>query len=526
MSSTNTFIVSEWNNSSRNLKVLAPLIVVVIVMMAFFALFGTVLAAIDAAPIVDLNGDLSGVDYNATFTEDDGEEPIVSASGLTVTDGESATLSWAKVTLAAAPDGSAESLSATAGATGIVVKYKQGTRTLDLTGVKSLADYQEVLRTVTYLNTSQGPDTSDRTVLFQVSDGTEQSVPVTSTVSINAVNDAPVLDNTGNMFLVDINENVFNSLGNRVETIIASAGGDRITDPDLNALEGLAIIEVGSSNGSWQYSLDAGATWLTFENVTNQTATVLNPAARIRFVPKPQFSGSASITFRAWDQTQAMNGDTNVDVTKNGGTTAFSLVTETAAINVIPVDDPPVVDLNGPDPGFDFSAGYLGSGVPIPIADQDATITDPDSQMLAKATLKLTNRLDGALEILAANTLSTSITITPYDSATGLLVLNGPETVEAFQQVLRTANYVNSAIEPMSGTRAVEVTADDGTSTSSVVTATIPINLDNEAPVLNAPSGLVLSAIPEDSVDPFGNTIAAILASAGGILLRTPIPAL
>lgn len=497
---------------------------VFIPLLLLFALFNAALAGAAVPPTLDLNGDLAGYDYAVTFTEDEGAEVIVNPTGLLVADSDSPTLVSATVTLTAAPDGLAESLSADAGATGIIVKPKQGGHTLELSGTKSLLDYQQVLRTVAYLNTSQGPDTSDRFAVFQLYDGTEKSIPVTSTISINAVNDAPLLDNTGSLILSDINENVFNSLGNKVETILASGGGDPITDPDAGALEGMAVIEAGSGNGSWQYSLDAGTNWLNFENVSNQTATLLNPAARIRFVPKPQFSGSAAISFRAWDQTQGLNGDKGVDVTKNGGTTAFSLNTETATINILSADDPPVVDLNGPDAGADYSAGYLGSNVPIPVADSDATITDPDSQMLTSATLRLTNRPDGNLEVLAASVLSTSITIVPFDLATGELVLNGPDTVEAFQQVLRTATYVNAALVPKSGTRIVEVTANDGTSMSNVVTTTIQINPDNHAPILSIPGGIALGSLPEDTLDPPGTSVEAMLASVGGNPITDPDP--
>ncbi len=488
------------------------------------SLFGLVTAAPGVAPVIDLNGDLPFGDYSATYTEDDPPQAIVSSTGLTVTDADSADLAWAKVTLVELPDGALEMLSADPGATGITVKYKPATGVLDLTGVSNLENYQQVLRTVTYVNTSQGPDISDRVVLFEVNDGSMRSEPVTSTVTINAVNDAPILDNTGTMTLADINENSFNSLGNRVETIIASAGGNRITDPDANAMEGIAVIEAGSSNGVWQYSLDAGGSWLPFANVSNESAVLLNPAARVRFVPKPQFSGSATITFRAWDQTQGVVGNTGVDVTKNGGTTAYSAATETAAINVVAVDDPPVVDLNGPDPGVNFSAGYLGSNVPVPVADQDATIVDPDSQTLTKATFRLTNPLDGALEILTASTISTSLTITPFNPSTGELVVNGPGPVEAFQLVLRTARYTNAAIEPTSGARVIEVRVNDGLSDSLPATATIQINPDNQAPTLTAPAGLTLSDVMEDALDPPGDTVEAMLASGDADPITDPDP--
>jgi uncharacterized protein YaeQ len=56
----------------------------------------------------------------------------------------------------------------------------------------TLAQWQEALRSVTYLNTSDAPNTSTRTVTVVVNDGSLASAAVTKTVEISAVNDAPV----------------------------------------------------------------------------------------------------------------------------------------------------------------------------------------------------------------------------------------------------------------------------------------------------------------------------------------------
>ncbi len=61
-------------------------------------------------------------------------------------------------------------------------------------------------------------------------------------------NDAPVLDNTGNMTLTTITEDQTNNAGQTIASIIASAGGDRITDVDTGAVEGIAI--TGTTNGN------------------------------------------------------------------------------------------------------------------------------------------------------------------------------------------------------------------------------------------------------------------------------------
>jgi len=471
------------------------------------------------APALDLNGDLAGVDFSATFSEDEGAEAVVSATGLVITYTDGPNLTAAKARLLARPDGALESLSVDPGATGLTVKYQPGKGELTVEGVAPVAAYQQVLRTLAYNNSSQSPDTSDRLVEVTVSDGALFSPPATSTVFINAVNDAPVLDNTGEMALPAILEDEFNSSGSSVKGIIESAeqqGQDRITDVDRDALEGLAIIEAVSSNGVWQYSLTAGATWLPFPAVSNTSAILLNATSRIRFVPAPGYSGSAAFVFRAWDQSAGReNGQSGVDVSINGGTTPFSAQSETAAIEVLPVDDLPLIDLNGVEEGVDFSPQFFEGGPAVAIADSDATLSDADHTSLQSLTATLTNRPDGAAEWLAANTEGTGITAAAYDPATGRLLLTGPATTAAFQQVLRSITYQNTSTNPNSAARLVEVVAHDSVEPGNTAVSTVRVNPANNAPVLAAPAPLTLGEVAEDALQPAGMVIAALLAAAG-----------
>ena len=471
------------------------------------------------APVLDLNGDLTGVNFETTFTEDEGPQPIVSTTGLTIAYTDSTNLTAAKARLLTKPDGALESLSANPGATGLTVKYQPGKGELTIEGLRPIADYQQVLRTLTYGNTSPSPDVTDRSVEITVSDGALVSLPAVSTMFINAVNDAPVLDSSGEMILPPIAEDELNSSGSAVKSIIESAeqgGQDRITDVDSDPLEGMAIIEAVSSNGVWHYSLTAGATWLPFPAVSNTSAILLNETSRIRFVPTPGYSGSAAFVFRAWDQSAGReNGQTGVDVSINGGTTAFSAQSETVAIEVLPVNDLPLIDLNGAEEGFDFSPQFFEGGAAVAIAASDATLSDADHPSLQSLTATLTNRPDGAAEWLAANTEGTSITAAPYDPATGRLVLTGPDTAAAFQQVLRSITYHHSSTPLNGAARLIEVVAHDGVSPGNTAHSTVRVNAANTAPVLTTTGPLSLGNVAEDTLQPVGVSLAALLAAAG-----------
>lgn len=472
-----------------------------------------------APPVVDLNGDEPGYDYSATFTEDEGSEPIVSVTGLRIDNGEDTVVTAAKVMLTTRPDTTQESLAANPGATGLNVTYSSESGELTIKGNSSVAEYEQVLRTLTYNNASQSPDVTDRAVLVTVSDGQLTSQPVTSTVAINSVNDAPVLDNSGNMMLVGINEDDRNSNGNSVTTIIKSAetgGEDRITDVDKGSPEGFAVIEAGSSNGVWQYSINSGINWQPFGAVSNTSAVLLDGAARIRFVPNTNFNGSAGLLFRAWDQSGGRpSGATGIDASLNGGTTPFSTESEMVTINIQSINDLPLVDLNGTGEGVNYTSQFYENGLPAPVADPAATIVDEDHAGLASLIITLTNRPDGNTEVLATVTTGTGITAAPYDPATGRLVLSGPDSVANFQSVLRQVTYTNSSVSPSTTARVVTVIANDSINDGPVATTTIAVNTVNSAPVLNSAATFSLGEIPEDTLTPAGAPIVQILAAAG-----------
>ena len=155
-----------------------------------------------------------------------------------------------------------------------------------------------LIENVTYQNTDTGaPTISARTVRFMVTDG-DGGVSATydTTATVSLLNDAPVLDNTGAMTLSNINEDDFASSGDTVANVVLSAGGTRITD--VGAVKGIAVIGVDDTNGTWQY--DAGSGFTPFSAVTGSNAVLLDPTALIRFVPDPDYNGSAgTITLRA-----------------------------------------------------------------------------------------------------------------------------------------------------------------------------------------------------------------------------------
>ena len=151
-----------------------------------------------------------------------------------------------------------------------------------------------------------------------------------NTFEITNLTEGPALSGIAQgTYTLDANHN-----GGRIFLIPTSGGYSVSTsagDDSILSLIGLA--------GGENY------TGIALDIADDGTISVNSPDNFIRFVPNADFYGSANITFRAWDQSDGLtNGATGVDVSVNGGSTAYSTAFETASIAVNSVNDPPVVN--------------------------------------------------------------------------------------------------------------------------------------------------------------------------------------
>jgi hypothetical protein len=165
---------------------------------------------------------------------------------------------------------------------------------------------------------------------------------VTATLTVQGVNDAPVLDPSADHFMTAIDEDATNSVGDSVSGIVQPGS---ITDIDGPVVGGIAIVAVDDANGVWQHSVD-GTSWNAITASTT-SALLASPQWRVRFVPDANFHGTASFSFRAWDQSAGVSGG-NGDTTATGGTTPFSTIQENVFITVIQLDDLPTLDAISP----------------------------------------------------------------------------------------------------------------------------------------------------------------------------------
>ena len=159
-------------------------------------------------------------------------------------------------------------------------------------------------------------------------------------VEIVSSNHAPVLDPSSDLILDPLFSDEFDNAGNSVADILNSDATNPSTDVDGDP-QGIAVTGFDDTNGSWQYSIDGGNTWSLFSDavpaVANDSGVVLRETDLIRFVPNSSFVGTAgNITFHAWDQSDGLaEGTTGVDVSVNGGSSAFSTASDTASIEIL-----------------------------------------------------------------------------------------------------------------------------------------------------------------------------------------------
>ena len=135
---------------------------------------------INVAPTIDLNGHATGTGFATQWL---GSKPIAIAdtAAATIADDDTNLVSMT-VTLATPAVG--DVLVADTTGTAITQSYANGT--LSLSGIDTVADYQAVLRSLTYNNIAGGPHLALETVTIVASDGQLTSAPVTSRIHMLA----------------------------------------------------------------------------------------------------------------------------------------------------------------------------------------------------------------------------------------------------------------------------------------------------------------------------------------------------
>lgn len=417
---------------------------------------------------------LSGVSATAlTYTEKDPATPI--APSIAIADPDSVNLSSATIQITGNYATGQDRLAFTNSA-GVTSSFDATSGTLTLTGLKSLAAYQTMLRSVTYQNVSYNPSAATRTVTIMViDDGGNSSNSATRNIQVTPVNDPPLLS------AIETTTVSFKSLDPATvvtaSLLVADADSDNLVSATVQISSGyqngqdvLTFANTAKITGS--FNSTTGTLTLTGTDTVSNYRTALR-TVKYQNTSATPVTGVRTISFRGNDGSAA-NNLSNI-VTRN--------------INVS-IGSPPVLAGVSATP-----MAYTEKDPPTVIAPA-ITITDSDSVNLSGARIQITGNYSNGPDRLAFVN-SSGVTAT-FDAASGSLILSGVGTLAAYQTMLQSVTFQNISYSPSTAPRTVTFTViDDSSNTSNAATRTINITAVNDPPLLSAiePTALTYHAL-------------------------------
>jgi Mg-chelatase subunit ChlD len=448
----------------------------------------------DSLPVVDGNGNGNGVNSETTFTE--GQAGVSIADQLTITDADSPNLQSARVTLTNPQDTDTLVVGSPNANIAVSTATVNGQIVLTLTGAATAAEYEAVIKSITFQNSSEDPSVVDRTITITVNDGQNDSVPVTGIVHVVSVNDAPTV-------------NAAAGQGDEDTTIAVNLSG---ADVD-GTIDHFNLVTL-AANGTF-YADAAGTQALT--DLSNIAATA--NSATIYFKPNANWAGDTNFTYTAVDNQGLAAG------TPANGVINVTPVADAPTVNVINAqgaEDTPIklnlstalVDTDGSESLFPL----VVSGIPVggvltdgvnsytSIATGDGAVYI-DGWNLNNLTFQAPLNFNGSITLLvsststegankdsATTTLPLIVTVTPVNDAPTISFTN-PDYVEngAAQPLVSNlqigdvdSNQLSSAKITLTGIQAEDLIVspyytDANGGTSGTTTLGISYSLSNDA---------------------------------------------
>jgi probable HAF family extracellular repeat protein len=288
-------------------------------------LYGIESLLFDDATVNLVRPTLSGT-ANASFIEEGGA--VTLSPSITISDFNGSNLVGATVAITGGTYASDRDVLAATGTSSISVSYNSATETLILTGADTLAHYQQVLDTVTFSageNPTNFGSNPTRTITWVLNDGAGSlnlSAPVTTTVTITNVNDAPTLSGVASSLHVN---------GSQTVTLSPSVS---VSDPDNLKLASSTVKITGgifAGDGDVLAATTTGTGIAAGYNSSTETLTLtgLDTLAHYEAVLD-------SVTFDTTSSNPTNSGSNptrTVTWTLNDGATASTAATTTIAIS-------------------------------------------------------------------------------------------------------------------------------------------------------------------------------------------------
>ena len=285
------------------------------------ATFDNVSLVFPVAPVLAASGGTTAHTENV---------PVAVDTGITLTDTDSTNMASGTVTVGAGYTAGQDVLAFT-NQLGITGSWSAPTMTLS--GSATKANWQTALRSVTYNNTSHTPNAGNRTINFVVNDGGTSSNTAAKTVSVAAVNDAPVNSVPAGQ-----------STATNTPEVFSSGNGNLMSITDLDAASADMRVQLVSSNGATTLSTLTGLSFTVGDGTADTTMTFDGTVAEVNaalngvsFNPTTSFSGAASLQIVTSDQGNTGSGGTLTDtdtvaITVASSTSYYDAVSSTPGL--------------------------------------------------------------------------------------------------------------------------------------------------------------------------------------------------
>ncbi len=411
----------------------------------------------ESAPVVNTSAGSVNYVENAS--------PLVIDNGITLSDTDSNQLTSATVTISSHYSNGQDVLSFN-NQNGITGNWDAATGTLTLSGTKIVSTYQNVIRTITYHNTSESPSTDTRTITVSVNDGTSNSIGATRDITVTQINDAGAF---GGDVSATTNEDV-GTAGS--VTFTDSIDGYSVNNFTINtvASNGTATID---NAGNWTYSPSAN-----YHGADSFTVQVTDDDGNVE-------TQVINITINAISDSGTFGGDliatTNEDVTTTGTVTfidtADGFTTPNFTLSSNASNGSAAIDSAG-NWTYTPSTNYHGAdSFTVQVTDDDGNV---ETQVI-NITVNQVNdagAFGGDVSATTNEDVATAGSVTFTDSIDGYSVNNftintvassGTATIDS----AGNWTYSPSANYNGSDSFTVQVTDDDGNVETQVINITI-----------------------------------------------------
>lgn len=349
--------------------------------------------------------------------------------------------------------------------------FNTNTGILTLTGIDSVSNYRSALRSVTYHNTSNAPDTAaTRTIEYQVNDGIANSNVVSRDITVQSASTPPVISGvsgTGtysenatplvlapSLIISDVDSATF------VSATVSFTGWQAEDRQNFNNIFAL--------QHTFTQDLVAHTALFTITGIdtVDHYQTLLRSVVYSDVSDAPNTAATRVAIFRVNDGSSSSNVGTRSTV-------------------VSPINDPPLLSAieatplvyKANDPAFP----------PQPISST-LLVAEPDSNNLTKATVQITagyqNDANGH-DVLSFTNQSGITGV--FDGNTGKLTLTGTSAVGNYRTALRSVTFSTSgsAVNTVDRTLTITGTDDFGTPATSVgISRTVTVSTTNVPPAL------------------------------------------